>query len=115
MGSQLPLKGAHAAPVFVPFLNCEQTAGWMKTPLGTEVDLGRGHIVLDGDPAPPPKGHSSPLLFWANIYCGRGRPSQLLVSSCYSFQGANVTVRGFPKYVIGKRIIVRNRKRCPAT
>jgi len=27
-------------------------AGWMKTPLGTEVDLGSGHIVLDGVPAP---------------------------------------------------------------
>ena len=38
-----------------------QTAGWMKTALGTEVDLGPGHIVLDGDPAPPRKGHSSPL------------------------------------------------------
>ena len=24
----------------------------MKTPLGTEVDVGPGHIVLDGDPAP---------------------------------------------------------------
>ena len=24
----------------------------MKTPLGTEVDLGPGHIVLDGVPAP---------------------------------------------------------------
>jgi len=32
----------------------------MKTPLGTEVDLGPGHIVLDGDPAPPRKGHCSP-------------------------------------------------------
>jgi len=28
-----------------------QTAGWMKTPLGAEVDLGPGHIVLDGVPA----------------------------------------------------------------
>jgi len=27
-------------------------AGWMKTPLGTEVDLDPGHIVLDGVPAP---------------------------------------------------------------
>jgi len=26
---------------------CGQTAGWMKTPLGTEVYLGPGHIVLD--------------------------------------------------------------------
>jgi len=31
----------------------------MKTPLGTEVDLGLGHIVLDGNPARPRKGHSS--------------------------------------------------------
>jgi len=31
---------------------CDQTAGWMKTPLGTEVDLRTGHIVLeDGFPA----------------------------------------------------------------
>jgi len=28
-----------------------KTAGWMKTPLGTEVDLRIGHIVLDGFPA----------------------------------------------------------------
>jgi len=35
---------------------CGQTAGWMKTPLGTEVDLGPGHIVLDGSQLPL-KGH----------------------------------------------------------
>ena len=28
--------------------------------LGMEVDLGLGHIVLDGDPACLRKGHSSP-------------------------------------------------------
>jgi len=33
---------------------CSQTAGWIKMPLGTEVDLGPGRIVLDEDPAPPP-------------------------------------------------------------
>ena len=27
-------------------------------PLGTKVVLGAGHIVLDGDPAPPEKGHT---------------------------------------------------------
>jgi len=27
--------------------------------LGTEVGLGPGDIVLDGDPAPPKKGHST--------------------------------------------------------
>jgi len=34
-------------------------------PLGTEVELGRGHIVLDGDPAAPPKkkGGTAALTF----------------------------------------------------
>ena len=31
--------------------------------------LGRGHIALDGDPAPPPKGHSPQ--FSANVCCGQ--------------------------------------------
>jgi len=55
----------------------------MKTPLGTEVDLGRGHIVLDGDPAPPrERGTTALPLFSAHVYCGHGRPSELLLSSC---------------------------------
>ena len=33
-----------------------------KTPLGTEVDLGAGHIVLDGVPAPT-KGAQQPPSF----------------------------------------------------
>jgi len=33
--------------------------GWMKTPLGTEVGLGSGHIVLEGVPAPA-KGAQHP-------------------------------------------------------
>jgi len=35
---------------------CGQTVGWIKMPLGTEIDLGPGDIVLDGDPAFPRKG-----------------------------------------------------------
>ena len=42
---------------------CGQTTGWIKTPLGAEVDLGPGHIVLDGVPAPT-KGAQRPPLFW---------------------------------------------------
>jgi len=53
----------------------------MKTPLGTEVDLGLDQIVLDRDPAPPRKGHIP--LFSAHVYFGHSRPSQLLLSSCY--------------------------------
>jgi len=32
----------------------------MKTPLGTEIDLGPSHIVLDGDPASSAKGAQQP-------------------------------------------------------
>jgi len=35
----------------------------MKMPLGTEVDRGPGHTVLDGDPAPPSKGAQQPPCF----------------------------------------------------
>ena len=73
-------KGTVPHPILAD-VYCGQTAGWMKTPLGKEVDLGRGHIVLHGDPAAQRKGHSSPL-FSAHVYCGHDRPSQLLLSSC---------------------------------
>jgi len=35
-------------------------------PLDTEVGLGSGHIVLDGDPAPP-KGAQPPPKFSAHV------------------------------------------------
>jgi len=35
----------------------------MTTPLGTEVDLGPGHIVLDGVPAPAKGAQQPPALF----------------------------------------------------
>jgi len=39
--------------------------------VGTEVGLGPGHIVLDGDPAPLPiKGVTAPQ-FSAHVYCGQ--------------------------------------------
>ena len=39
-------------------------------PLGTEVGLGPGDIVLDGDPAPLPKKATEPH-FSAHVYCGQ--------------------------------------------
>jgi len=41
---------------------CDETAAWVKIPLGTEVGVGLGYIVLDVDPAPHGKGHSGPPL-----------------------------------------------------
>ena len=41
-----------------------QTAGWIRMPLDTEVGLDPGDIVLDGDPAPPPRKRAEqPPLF----------------------------------------------------
>ena len=73
------------SPQFLAHVYCGQTAGRMKTPLGTELDLGPGHIVLDGVPALRERGTAALPLFSAHAYCGHGRPSQLLLSSCLSF------------------------------
>jgi len=47
-----PQKKGHSPTQFSAHVYCGQTAGWMKTLLGTEVDLGPGHIVLDGAQLP---------------------------------------------------------------
>jgi len=44
----------------VTLVYCGQTVGWIKMKLGTEEGLGPGHTVLDGDPAPSPKGAHRP-------------------------------------------------------
>jgi len=38
-------------------------------PLGTEVGLGPGDFVFDGDPATPRKRHTHPTQFLAHVYC----------------------------------------------
>ena len=77
-GPSYPQKNGHIDPTqFLAHVYCCQMAGWMKTPLGTEVDLGPGHIVLDGVPVPA-KGAQQPPVFSAHVYCGHGRPSPLL-------------------------------------
>ena len=44
----------------VTLVYCGQTVGQIKMKLGTQVGLGHGHIVLDGDPAPPPQKGAEP-------------------------------------------------------
>ena len=53
----------------VTLVYCGQTVGWINMPLGMEVGLRPGHIVLDGDLAPP-KVHNSPKLS-THVYCGQ--------------------------------------------
>ena len=88
-------KRAHAPTQFLAHAYCGQPAGWMKTPLGTEVEFGPGHVVLDGDPASAAKKaqqRSSPF-FSAHVYCGHDRPSQPLLSSCCQVLCAKRSVR----------------------
>jgi len=49
-------------------------------PLGMEVDLGSGHIVLDGDAAALPERGTAAALFGRCLLWPNGRPSQLLMS-----------------------------------
>jgi len=51
-GDPAPPEKGHRPPILA-HVYCGQTAGWIKMPLGMEVNLGPGDIVLDGVPAPP--------------------------------------------------------------
>jgi len=58
-GTSSPPKKRGHSPQFSVQVYCGQTAVCIRIPLGTQVDLSLGVIVLDGDPAPHPlKGHS---------------------------------------------------------
>jgi len=83
MGTQLPHgKGTAATPHFSAHVYCGQTVGWFKMSLGTEVDLGAGHInVLMETQLHSPwkgKGHGSllqlfgPRLLWPNRWIDQG-------------------------------------------
>ena len=79
----------------VTLVYCGQTVGWIKMPLGTEVGLGPGDIVLNGEPAPP-KGVQPPIFgpcpLWPNgwmdedtiYYGGRPRPRRHCVKWGFS-------------------------------
>jgi len=105
MGNQLPLKrGDTAAPPLAAHAYCGQTVGWIKMPFGTEVDLGPGDVVLDGDPALPterdttaPTTFFGPCLWWPNGWMDqdatwhRGKP-----------QPKRHCIRWRPSYTHGK-------------
>jgi len=73
--SDYPVLFCAVCPVlFVTLVYCDKTVGWIKMPLGMEVDFGsrprpRRHCVRWG-PSSPQKGHSPPLfgpcLLWPN-------------------------------------------------
>jgi len=56
----------------VTLVYCGETVGWIKIKLSLEVGLGRGHMMLAGDPAPslPKRGTALPQ-FSAYVCCGQ--------------------------------------------
>jgi len=61
----------------VTLVYCGQMVGWIKMKLATEVGLGPGHIVFDGDPAPPSTKGTQPPIFgpclsWSNAWMDQG-------------------------------------------
>jgi len=57
----------------VMLVYCGQTVGWIKMKRCKEGGLDPGHIVLDGDQAPPKKGGTAhpifgPCLLWPNSW-----------------------------------------------
>jgi len=93
------------APHFSAHVCCGQTIGWIKMPLGTEVDLGPVHIVLDGDPASPAqKGHSSPLLFSPCLLWPNGRPFRLLLNTCLKARGQVLSSSRNPEESVNEKM-----------
>jgi len=68
METQLSLERGTAAPTFRPM---SIVAKRLDGPLGTEVGLSPGDIVLNGDPAPPRKGARELPTVSAHVYCGQ--------------------------------------------
>jgi len=88
-------------------------------PIGMEVGLGPGHIVLDGDPAPPPqKGGTAPIfglsLLWPNDwmdqdatwYGGRPRPRPHCVTWGPSSPPRGTAPNFWPVTIVGKRSLI---------
>ena len=73
MGNQLPSSEKGADPQFSAHFYCRQTAGCIKMPLGMEVGLSPGDlIVLDGDPASLPlKGTAHPIFVQCPLWLAK--------------------------------------------
>jgi len=65
----LPEKRAQPPTKFLAHVYCGQTAGWIKMPLGTEVNLGPGNVVLDGVAALSPYKRGTAPSFARDANC----------------------------------------------
>jgi len=70
-GSSSPSPKRWRSPQFSAHVYCGHRTPWIKMPPDMQVSLGPGHIVLDGDPAPPPQKGAERPQFSAHICCGQ--------------------------------------------
>jgi len=80
----------------VTLVYCGQTVGRIQMKLRMQVGLSPGHIVLDGDPDPPPLKEHSPQ-FSAHIYCGQmARWIKIPLGRMAGLNPSNIVVDGDP-------------------
>jgi len=116
MGTQLTYPKRGTAPRLSAHVSCGQTAGWIKMPLGRELGLNPGDIVLDGDPLPPPERGTaaSHAHFSTHVYCGytwyggRPRPRRHRVrwGPSSQWKGAQQTPSFRPTSISAKRSLI---------
>jgi len=63
-------KRQNPRPIFA-HVYCGKTAGWIKMPLGTELNLGPGDVLLDGVGAPHKTLKGAQPQFSVHVYCGQ--------------------------------------------
>ena len=67
---------------------CCQTVGWIKIPLGTEVGLGPGDIVLDWDSAPPPAERGTSARHFSALFALARSPISATAELLFLFYSA---------------------------
>jgi len=81
-------------------VHCGQTVERVKVKLRKQVGLGPGHIVLDGDSAPPPpKGHSPNPIFGPYLL----RPNGCMDQDATWYRARRLCQTGTPLYLSKKR------------
>jgi len=72
---------------------CGQTVGWIKMPLGTEVGLGPGDIVLEWDLAPTSeRGTAAPSAFRPMSIVAKRSPILATTELLVTYTGSKVLI-----------------------
>jgi len=86
-------KRGTTAPNFSTYAYCDQTVGWIKMPLGMEVDLGPGDIIRG--PNSPRKGaHTTPTFRPMSIVVKLMQVCRILLDTKIGFRPGDIVVDG---------------------